>query len=130
MQEAYVAVWQKAARFDRARGSAMSWLAVLTRNAAIDRFRNQRRNFASHSEDMIEIADPSPIAFDVLTASQETRRLHDCLDGLDPIEAGFLRTAFFQGMSYADLAKREDLPLGTVKSRIRRSLLKMRERLS
>lgn len=56
-------------------------------------------------------------------------RLAACLDDLDPVEASFLRTAFLQGVTYAELAGREHVPLGTVKSRIRRALRKLRDRM-
>ena len=129
LQDAYLTIWQRAGRFDPARGSAIAWLTVITRNTAIDRLR-ARHAIASPAMDADEAADPSPAADTDLIAREDDARLHASLDGLDPGDAAFLRTAFLGGMTYADLATRENLPLGTVKNRIRRALLKLRERLT
>lgn len=130
LQDAYFTIWRRAARFDPARGAAMAWLVVLTRNAAIDRLRTHAHGGptmpASHAPDR---ADPAPLAFDTLSADEDARRLNAGLDGLDAMDAGFLREAFLGGATYADLARDADLPLGTVKSRIRRALLRLREKL-
>lgn len=126
LQDAYLTIWERAARFDRARGSAIAWLSVIARNTAIDR-RRARTPLLPSSDD--EPADPAPAADADLIAREDGLRVLACLDALDPVEAAFLRTAFLQGVTYADLAGRERLPLGTVKSRIRRALLKLRVRL-
>ena len=126
LQDSFLAIWERAARFDRARGSAMSWLSVITRNTAIDRRRLRVSPLTSGDH---EIADPTPTAELDLIARDDRSRVLACLDRLDPVEAAFLRTAFLHDVTYADLARREQLPLGTVKSRIRRALLKLRDRL-
>lgn len=129
LQDAYLTIWRRASRFDAARGSAIAWLTVITRNTAIDRLR--ARGAVAHAAGGGEdVADPAPAADIDMIAREDERRLFDGLDGLDPIDAAFLRTAFLGGATYADLAERERLPLGTVKSRIRRALLKLRERLA
>jgi RNA polymerase sigma-70 factor, ECF subfamily len=126
LQDAYLTIWERAARFDPARGTAIAWLSVITRNTAIDRRRAHSPVFPSDED---EVADPAPAADLDLIAREDSLRVLACLDALDPVEAAFLRTAFLQGMTYAALAGREHLPLGTVKSRIRRALLKMRDRM-
>lgn len=128
MQDAFLTIWQRAARFDPARGSPLAWLVVITRNTAIDRLR--ARGVAAVPGTGEDVADTTPNADAELIAREEERRLLTCLDDLDPGEAAFLRTAFLIGATYAEIAERERLPLGTVKSRIRRSLLKLRERLA
>ena len=102
---------------------------MITRNTAIDRLR-ARHALAPTAAGADEVADPARAAHADLIAREDEARLAACLDGLDPADAVFLRTAFLGGMTYADLAARENLPLGTVKSRIRRALLKLRERLT
>lgn len=126
LQDAYLTIWKRAASFDRCRGPAIAWLSVITRNTAIDRLRAHRPLL---SVDVQETADPAPAADFDLIVREDRRRALTCLDALDPVEAAFLRTAFLQGMTYAALAGREELPLGTVKSRIRRALLKLRARM-
>ena len=130
LQDAYLTIWQRASRFDPARGSAIAWLTVITRNTAIDRLRARHASAPSPANGADEAIDPALPADLDLIAREDDARLHASLDGIDPGDAAFLRTAFLSGMTYADLAARENLPLGTVKSRIRRALLKLRERLA
>lgn len=126
LQEAYVAIWRRAGSFDAGRGSPTTWLVVIARNCAIDRLRSRRRSPTSPIELAAEIADARPSAFDLASAGHDERRLHECLGELTPGDRAFIATAFFEGESYATLATRESLPLGTVKSRIRRALIKLR----
>jgi RNA polymerase sigma-70 factor, ECF subfamily len=72
------------------------------------------------------VADPAPLADAQLLSSSEDRVLHGCIEGLEQRDAHFIRSAFVGGATYADLAQREGEPLGTVKSRIRRALIKLR----
>jgi RNA polymerase sigma-70 factor (ECF subfamily) len=76
------------------------------------------------------VPDPEPDPASLIEASQDERRLAHCLGTLEGGDAGLIRRAFFEGLTYADLAARASAPLGTVKSRIRRALLKLRECLS
>lgn len=127
LQEAYVAVWQRAGSYDPARGSAMTWLITLTRNRAVDRLRAGGKAVMAPIELAAEIADAAPLASARAEADQDEARLAYCLGQLDGGEATLVRTAFFEGSTYADLAERASTPLGTIKSRIRRALLKLRE---
>jgi RNA polymerase sigma factor (sigma-70 family) len=129
LQDAFLTIWQRASRYDADRGPAIAWLTVITRNAAIDRLRKRHVPTAIPAESD-DVVDPAPLADLGLIARQDDARLVASLDGLDPADAEFLRTAFLTGLTYADLAKRDRLPLGTVKSRIRRALLKLRERMA
>lgn len=125
LQEAYVTVWRNAARFDPAKASPVTWMAVVTRNKAIDRLR--RRTLPVETIDAAaEIPDDSPTAFDLVQLSQETARLSGCLDELDEKPRAMIRAAFLEGASYPELAEREGVPLATMKSWIRRGLLRLR----
>jgi len=130
LQDAYLSVWQRAAAFDAARGSAMTWLITLARNRAIDRLRANGKIVAAPIELIDELPDAAPSALGQLEMSEDEARLSHCLGTLPAGDAGLIRTAFFTGSTYADLAARADAPLGTVKSRIRRALLKLRACLS
>lgn len=130
LQEAYISIWHRAASFDASRGSAMTWLITLTRNRAIDRLRARGKITTAPVELAEDIADDTPDASALIEAEQDERRLAHCLATLDKGDAGLIRTAFFQGSTYADLAGRLGAPLGTIKSRIRRALLKLRECLA
>ena len=126
LQDAYLTIWNKAASFEAGRASPISWLVAVTRNRAIDRLRARGKAGLASLDEAAEIADPAPLADARLLASSEDRVLHGCIEGLERRDAHFIRCAFIGGATYADLAEREGEPLGTVKSRIRRALLKLR----
>lgn len=127
LQEVYVSVWRRAASYRPDRGEAMPWLVAFARNRAVDRLR-ARRPVASEPILLAEtVADPMPSADERIAARQEAGALARCLDTLAAGDAVLIRTAFFQGASYSDLASRASTPLGTVKSRIRRALLRLRD---
>src|SRR5215510_11746060 len=111
LQEVYVTVWRKAAEFDASRASPMTWLIALARNRSIDRLRASRR---SRNMDPIEaaaeVADAATGADRNIESAQDYARLHGCLDGL----------------TYEDLASRMKVPLGTMKSWIRRAMIKLK----
>ncbi len=126
LQDTYVAIWRRAAGYDATRGSPMTWLVVVARHCAIDRLRSLRRATGSPIELADDVADDRPSAFDLASASHDERGLHNCLGELATGDRAFIAAAFFEGESYTTLATRQSLPLGTVKSRIRRALLKLR----
>lgn len=127
LQEVYTRVWLKASRFDATRGRGMTWLIALTRNLAIDRLR-QRPEAPHEAEDALaEVSDPAPRAEARLIAGGEARRIQDCLDQLPPDRATALRGAYLSGRSYADLAQAAGVPLNTMRTWLRRSLLALKE---
>jgi RNA polymerase sigma-70 factor (ECF subfamily) len=125
LQEVYVLVWQKAGRFDPNKASAITWLAVLTRNKAIDRLRSPRIG-REGIEAAADVEDDSPSAFDIIGEQDDSARLGRCLDELDERARGAIRAAFLDGHTYPQLAEREGVPLGTMKSWIRRGLARLR----
>ncbi len=130
MQDAYITIWSKAATFDPARASPITWLVTLTRNRAIDRLRSLRNRGMASLDEAGDVADPAPLAEASMLADEADGRLHYCINTLESRDAECVRTAFFQGATYAELATRDGVPLGTVKSRVRRALLKLRECMS
>ncbi len=130
LQEAYLSVWRRAGSFDADKGNAMTWLITLTRNRAIDRLRARGKAVAAPVELAEALPDPQPDATDRIEMSQDEQRLGHCLGTLDAGDATLIRTAFFDGSTYAELAQRAKAPLGTIKSRIRRALLKLKACLS
>jgi RNA polymerase sigma factor (sigma-70 family) len=130
LQEIYIAVWHKAGGFDAARGTAMTWLLTLARNRAIDRLRAANRHVAAPIDLAATEADRRPSAFDRIAAGEEERRMASCLAALEGGDAGLIEAAFFGGSTYAELASRAGAPLGTIKSRIRRALLRLRKCLA
>jgi RNA polymerase sigma-70 factor (ECF subfamily) len=126
LQEVYLTVWRRAASFDPERASPITWLATIARNRAIDRLRAGGGRRMQPIDDAFEIGDDAPSAFDRLAGEDDYRRLMECLGELDPRHAGAVRTAFLDGATYDELARRLDVPLGTIKTWIRRSLLRLR----
>ena len=127
LQEAYLTIWNKSALFDAAKASPITWLVALTRNRSIDRARRRRGQGMTTIDEAEAIADSSPLADAIIEQGQDAGQLHGCVEALELRDSAFIRTAFLQGVTYAEIAAKEDMPLATVKSRIRRALLKLRE---
>jgi RNA polymerase sigma-70 factor (ECF subfamily) len=125
LQDIFVTIWNKARLYDPAKSAALTWLSVLARNKAVDRVRIKRIATGGLDE-AAEFPDDSPTAFEVLEAADDRARLAHCLDQLEERYRALIRDAFVDGASYPELAAREAVPLGTMKSWIRRSLLRLR----
>jgi RNA polymerase sigma-70 factor (ECF subfamily) len=129
LQEVYLTVWKRAAAYDPEKASPITWLAAVARNRAIDRLRAAGARVVRSSgpiDGALELADPSSDAEARLSHSEESRRLKRCLEGIDPDHAGLIRSAFFGGLSYSDLAQAAGRPLGTVKTWIRKGLMNLK----
>lgn len=126
LQETYTTVWRRAASFDAAKASAITWLVTLSRNKAIDRLRQHREEQLDDPLKLDDIVDEQPSPAKGAETSQEQQRLEQCLDALEPQQQRSVREAFFTGATYNELATRCKVPLGTMKSWIRRSLMQLR----
>jgi RNA polymerase sigma-70 factor (ECF subfamily) len=127
LQDVYVTVWRKAATFDAARASPITWLVAIARNRSIDRLRSGALSRRMEPiEEAQDVRDEAPGALDTLERSQQHARLATCLGTLEERHATAIRAAFFEGATYEELADRMTVPLGTMKSWIRRGLLKLR----
>lgn len=127
-EDAFWQVWRQAPRFDPTRGSVLSWILTIARSRALDALR--RRDPAEalderYLADLEACSNPQ----DLLQAVQQHHRLHAALAGLDALPRQLLALAFFRGLSHEEIACQMKLPLGTVKSHIRRALLRLRELL-
>jgi RNA polymerase sigma-70 factor (ECF subfamily) len=127
LQDAYVTIWNKAATFDSGRASPITWLATIARNRSIDRLRSAAVRPAGRPlDEAAEIRDEAPTADALLERSEEAARLYGCLEEIEARTRVAIRTAFFEGETYEALAARFDVPLGTMKSWIRRGLQKLK----
>ena len=126
LQEVYVTVWQKAGDFDPKRASPMTWLITIARNRAIDRLRSGQSRRMEPIENAADVADAAPLAESILEDAESSAKLRGCLGGLADHEQKALRGAFFDGNTYEELAARMSVPLGTMKSWIRRALMKLK----
>lgn len=128
LQEVYVSVWRRADSFDPERASPITWLATLARNRAIDKLRSSGRVRATQPlEAALDKPDGSQDALAGLEGAQESARLLRCVDELEERQSSAIRAAFFDGNTYSELAERGNVPLGTMKSWVRRGLLRLRE---
>ncbi|MBD2842653.1 sigma-70 family RNA polymerase sigma factor [Erythrobacter rubeus] len=127
LQDVYVNLWQRAGRYDPDRASPISWLATFARNRAIDRLRTGKvRGGAVPVEEAAPLPDAGPLADQMMIDGERAARVHACLDTLENPARTNIRAAFFDGKTYAQLAESADVPLGTMKSWIRRGMMKLR----
>ena len=126
LQDVYVSVWNRAGSFDPERASPVTWLSTIARNRAIDRLRARKGAVAAPVEEAYDLADGSPDGFELAAAGQEAAQLQGCMEELEGRTRGAIRAAFFDGLAYSQLAARAGVPLGTMKSWIRRGLQQLR----
>ncbi|AXJ95057.1 MULTISPECIES: sigma-70 family RNA polymerase sigma factor [unclassified Sphingomonas] len=127
LQDVYALVWKRAGGFEPGRASPITWLAMIARNRAIDWRRANPLRETAGVEEAADLPAPSPSAYDAMLFDETDRRLHLCLDRLQDVQRDTIRAAFFGGFTYAELAQQRDVPLGTVKSWIRRGLGRLRD---
>ncbi|MCF2870233.1 sigma-70 family RNA polymerase sigma factor [Octadecabacter sp. G9-8] len=126
LQEVYLRLWQGGAEtFSSGKASPISWLATIARNRAIDRLR--RIKPSRQLDDVPEMVEPGPGPEASAVASSERARIDACLDELNPNRAAAVRGAYLDGDTYADLAGRFDVPLNTMRTWLRRSLMSLKD---
>ncbi len=149
VQETFLAFWDRAERFDPSRGSLAGWLATIARNRAIDHLRAAGRHqraatfssFAVDSDDhttvewltasgeLVGSAAPEPVPEVALTSKETRAAVQDAMASLDPTERSVIELAYAGGLTQVEIAARLGWPLGTVKTRTRRALRHLRDRL-
>lgn len=135
LQEVYLIIWRRAPSFEPRRSSPITWLATIARNRAIDWRRSGRRAPAEPMPDFRvepgrEPVDPDRLADAGMIDDEDLRRLRACLAALDERPRNAIRSAFLDGLTYNELARREGVPLPTMKSMVRRGLLQLRKCLN
>jgi len=132
LQEVFVSIWEKAPLYDCERGKPITWALSLARHKAIDRLRSQQRKGAllDRVEHEAHLAEPRHSSRDEVDAAEKSRLVRDALLHLPPSQREAIDLAYFAGLSQVEIARRLDQPLGTIKARIRRGLLRLRELLS
>jgi len=134
VQEVFAQIWRQASRYDERRGTVEAWLLTIARTRAIDRLRARRARPDSvatatadpSSEPTAPTVDPG----DALTAAHDAKRIRDALHELPLLQRLAIELAYFEGLTQTQIAERLEEPLGTVKTRIRLGLLKLRDALS
>lgn len=126
LQEIFVKIWTRADRFIVSELSPISWLVAIARNHAIDRIRARGQRTATIDE-AGDVADARPDAEAQAIADGERDRLGACLGELEADRAAAVRGAYLNGDSYVELAERFSVPLNTMRTWLRRSLMKLKE---
>ena len=132
-QDVFLQLWRRAERFDGERGAFLGWLVSLTRNRAIDRLRARRaqetKTDAFEAERLVDVQpramDPNETAY----VGELRGAVAKALGELPEAPRTALELAYFSGLSHSEIAEKLDTPLGTVKSRIRQGMLRMRDLL-
>lgn len=131
LQEAFVQMWKKAAGYDAERSSLFTWAVMISRNKAIDRVRSRQRRFRTAEAAAVEVEAVPPetggSAGDLMEQSEERKRVRSALSQLPGAQREAIDLAFFSGMTQVEISSKLGAPLGTVKARIRRGLLALRE---
>ena len=130
VQEVFLYVWRAAATFDPTRGSVLAWLLVATRSRAIDRLRSRRPSASSDrdTDPVAALASSEDVEAD--SASREWESVcRSAIGELPADQRNALELAYFDGLTHREIAERTRTPLGTVKTRIRLGLMKLRERM-
>jgi len=122
VQEAFVQVWRQAGRYDSTRGSPQAWVCAITRSRALDRLR---RRTARREDPAAAAAAPS-----TSPAPDEALAVRSALRSLSEEQRQALELAYFEGLTQSEIARRLGEPLGTVKSRIRSGMMRLREALA
>ncbi len=125
LQEVFIQLWRNPTAFNSGRGSLAAWLAVITRNRAIDFLRKRRPE--SDSTEVVISNDP-----DLASATERNHaieKIRDALSGMPEVQRTALEMAFFRGLTHMEIAEKTGDPLGTIKTRIRTGLIALRQAL-
>jgi len=128
MQETMVAVWNKADRFDPAKGAASTWIFTIARNLRIDAFRRDNRPDFDPNDPAFVQDDVAP-ADEMFESQEVSAQLHLAMASLPEEQVALLKLAFFEDRSHSAIATSLNMPLGTVKSRLRLAFAKLRAAL-
>ncbi|MFE5857658.1 sigma-70 family RNA polymerase sigma factor [Streptomyces sp. NPDC056500] len=127
-QEVLIEVWRTAARYQPSRGSAMTWILTLAHRRAVDRVRSAQA--ASDREQRAALLDRTPEYDEVIEqveASLEREQVRRCLSGLTELQRQSVTLAYYRGLAYREVAELLAVPLGTVKTRLRDGLIRLRD---
>jgi RNA polymerase sigma factor (sigma-70 family) len=131
-EDVFFQVWRQAPRFDPARGTAKTWMLTIARSRALDARRSiPPFDELTESETDGDIAEQNPNDLpDLLSAIEQTHYLHNALESLESLPRQLIGLSFFKGLSHEEISIHADLPLGTVKSHLRRAIICLREVLT
>lgn len=132
LQEVFVQAFRQAGRYDSSRGAVAAWLLMMARSRAIDRVRARRARVEGRTGEVTvlnDLPDSQPDASSAMLDEEQTRLVREALAGLPLLQRMAIELAYYEGLSHTEIAERLEQPLGTVKTRIRLGLLKLRDLL-
>lgn len=133
VEDTYWQVWRQAPRFDVQRGRPLTWLLAMARTRAIDALRRDQRyahDELPQEDEAGAAVSAAPPPQDLIDATRADERLHRAVSGLDARSRQLIALAFFRGLTHDEIAQQQGLPLGTVKSIIRRAMQQLRQRMA
>ena len=132
VQDVFSQAWRHASRYESSRGPVVAWLMNLARSRAIDRLRSRRARPETGADDaeVARMPDLAPPIDDQLALSDQAERIRAAVEQLSLLQRVAIELAFYEGLTHVEIAERLELPLGTVKTRIRQGLSKLKERLA
>jgi RNA polymerase sigma-70 factor (ECF subfamily) len=132
VQEVFSQAWKQAARYSASRGAVGAWLLTLARSRAIDRLRAKRARPGGVSDERVagQLVDAGPPVDSLVLSLEQVARVRAALDELPLLQRAAIELAYYEGLTHAEIADRLEQPLGTVKTRIRLAMLKLRDVLA
>lgn len=128
LQESFINIWRRADSYQTDKGGAQTWMASIVRNRALDWLRHSAHEHVTDDESALEnVADPAPDPHQRSIQNREGAALQRCLERLPPDQRESILLAYYRALTHVQLAQRLQVPLGTVKSWIRRGLLLLKE---
>lgn len=129
VSDVYLQIWRQADQFDPSRGNAFAWLTIICRSRALDTLRKNNTSPTIDAEPITDIheLESSDFPQDLLLAVERSSAIHDALSKLESHQRQLLALAYFRGYSHSELAQFTGMPLGTVKTQLRRTLMKLKE---
>jgi RNA polymerase sigma-70 factor, ECF subfamily len=126
-QEVLLEVWRTASRFDPAKGSPAAWALTIAHRRAVDRVRSEIASSRREEKAAVDHSSPDDDVAEVVAATLDRQRVRRCLDGLTELQRESIKLAYYGGYSYPQVAQLLGVALGTVKTRIRDGLIRMRD---
>lgn len=127
LQEAYTRIWRSAHRFDPAKGSGISWIVTIARNTALSKLmRRPKDEFAGNEAEMLQLPSRTPTPIENAMRSSDARQLAECLSELENDQRRSIYLIYYEGLTQREVAEHLERPIGTVKSWVRRGLIRLK----
>lgn len=127
LQQAYVKIWQAASSYNRSKAAPLTWMNTIARNQALDQLRKIQREPELDNSALELQKDTGQSQESLLSSSQDSAQIHRCLGTLNDNQRQCLELSYFDGLTHQGLSEKLDVPLGTIKTWIRRGLMRLKE---